>query len=79
MQKNEWQKIMRALAMITQLGIVMIVNIAVGFFLGYLVDNWLSREVIFKIGGLIIGISSGFYSNYRLIKEFIGNNKDNQK
>ena len=68
MNKEDWSKIMRGLGLITQIGIVIVVNIGVGFFLGYLLDNYLGTAMIFKLLGLLVGIGSGFYSDYKLIK-----------
>ena len=68
MNKEDWSKIMRGLGLITQIGIVIVVNIGVGFFLGYLLDNYLGTAMIFKLLGLLVGIGSGFYSNYKLME-----------
>ncbi|MFW6007351.1 MAG: AtpZ/AtpI family protein [Halanaerobiales bacterium] len=69
MNKKDWQQIVRGLGLLTQIGIIMVVNIAVGFFLGQLIDTYLEIELFFKITGLILGIISGFYSNYKIIKD----------
>ena len=76
MDKKEWHKLLNALGLLTQLGIIMIINIGVGFFLGYLLDNIMGREYIFKVTGLLMGVGSGFYSNYKLIIKIIGKGKD---
>lgn len=76
MDKKDWNKIARAFGLLTLLGINVVVNIAVGFWLGSIVDNWTGREVLFKIMGIIIGVISGFYSDYRLINDVMGDNKN---
>ena len=76
MNKKDWQGILNALGLLTQLGIIMVINIGVGFFLGYILDNFMGREYIFKITGLLLGVGSGFYSNYKLIVRIINNNHD---
>ena len=79
MDKNsDWQKIAQAFGMLTLLGITVIVNIAVGFWLGSLLDKLIGSDLIFKITGLIIGVFSGFYSDYRLITDVFGD-KDEDK
>lgn len=69
MRKNDWKKIFRSLVLLTEVGLLMVINIGLGFFLGFLIDRILQLELIFKISGLILGISSGFYSVYHLIKK----------
>ncbi|MFW6022012.1 MAG: AtpZ/AtpI family protein [Halanaerobiaceae bacterium] len=79
MDKSDWNNIFQAMGLLAQLGIVMIVNIGVAFFLGFFLDRVLSYEMIFKLIGLIFGVISGFYSNYRLISAHMDNNYDNDK
>ena len=76
MKPKDWRKIMRSMGLLTQLGIVIIVNIGVGFYLGFKLDQWLEYDYLFKILGIIIGIGSGFYSDYQLIK---GSMKDDDE
>jgi len=74
MDNKDWSRIFQAMGLLAQLGIVMIANMGVGFLLGSFIDRLLADSFIFRIIGLILGILSGFYSNYRLIKVFIDNN-----
>ena len=74
MDNKDWNRIFQTIGLLTQLGIVMVANLAIGFILGNFVDILLNVDIIFKIVGLIIGVLSGFYSNYRLIKVYIDNN-----
>ncbi|ACL70538.1 AtpZ/AtpI family protein [Halothermothrix orenii] len=79
-KNNDLREVLQALGLITQLGLLMIANIGVGFGLGYLLDTNLATGNAFKIGGLILGTASGFYSNFRLIMDFIGDdNNDTRK
>jgi F0F1-type ATP synthase assembly protein I len=73
MKKDDWRKIVSTMALLTQLGIVVIVNIGVAFYFGLKIDQWLEYDYIFKIIGLILGTGSGFYSVYQLIKSYIDN------
>ncbi|HKL75967.1 MAG TPA: AtpZ/AtpI family protein [Halanaerobiales bacterium] len=75
---NSWQKIAQAFGMLTLLGITIIVNIAVGFWLGSLVDKLIGSDLIFKIIGLITGVFSGFYSDYKLITDVFGDNDEDK-
>ncbi|MGM0437286.1 MAG: AtpZ/AtpI family protein [Bacillota bacterium] len=79
MNKNsDWQKIAQAFGMLTLLGITVIVNMAVGFWLGSLVDKLIGSDLIFKIIGLLIGVIAGFYSVYRLVNDVFGDNDENK-
>lgn len=73
MKKDDWRKIVSTMALLTQLGIIVIVNIGVAFYLGSKIDQWLEYDYIFKIIGLILGTGSGFYSVYQLVKSHIDN------
>lgn len=73
MKKDDWRKIVSTMALLTQLGIVVIVNIGLAFYLGLKIDQWLDYDYIFKIIGLILGTGSGFYSVYQLVKSYINN------
>ena len=70
-KKKDWLQIMRALALLTQIGLIILANIGLGFGAGYLLDLYFETEVIFKVIGLLLGIMSGFYSNYKVIINMI--------
>ncbi len=67
MNKKDWQQIVRSLALLTQVGLIIVANIGLGFGAGYLLDQYLGTELIFKLIGLLLGIISGFYSNYKVM------------
>ncbi|MEJ6951279.1 AtpZ/AtpI family protein [Natronospora cellulosivora (SeqCode)] len=69
-EANAYKEIFHALGLIAHLGITMLVNIGLGFFFGYFMDNLLGREIVFKIIGIIIGVLAGFYSIYKLLSRF---------
>ena len=78
MKNSDWQKIARAFGLLTLLGIGIVANIAVGFWLGSLVDKFFGTPLIFKIVGIVIGVLSGFYSDYRLINDILGDNNEDR-
>ncbi len=78
MKREDWQDIIRALSLLTQVGIIIVVNIGLGFFLGYLLDNLLGTSIIFKVIGLLTGVGSGFYSDYRLIKKTVDDKQEEE-
>lgn len=75
MEKKDWMSVLRAVSLVTEVGLLITANILVGFYLGYLADNLIKTEYLFKVLGAFIGVCSGFYSVYRLIKKVIGDNK----
>ena len=71
MKKEDWHQIIRGLSLLTQVGILMVISIGIGFLLGYCLDLLTGRDLLFKIIGLLVGTASGFYSNYKLISSMI--------
>jgi len=62
--KNDW---IYYLALVTQLGLVVVITILVGFFAGLFVDSKLNTSPIFTIVLLVFGILGGFYNAYLMI------------
>ncbi|MCF8008212.1 MAG: AtpZ/AtpI family protein [Halanaerobiales bacterium] len=77
MKKEDWHKILRTMGLLTQLGIVILVNIGLGFFIGLKFDQWLDFNYLFKIVGLLVGVGSGFYSDYKIIESIIKDQNEN--
>lgn len=67
---DDFRKIFQAIGLIAHLGITMMVNIGIGYLLGYFLDNLLHAEITYKILGSLLGTASGFYSVYRLVMNF---------
>lgn len=64
------KEIMGALSLISQLGLTMISCILVCFFLFLFLEHKFHLPRIFLILGLGLGIISGFYSCYKILKKF---------
>ncbi|MCG8516023.1 MAG: AtpZ/AtpI family protein [Halanaerobiales bacterium] len=79
MKKNDWQDILRAIGLLTQLGLIMVSNIGVGFYLGHVIDQLTTSGLFFKLAGLLLGIAAGFYSNYLLIKKMTSKKKQDDQ
>lgn len=71
MDKNDLGQIMKALGLLTYIGILMVVSIGIGYFLGNWLDGLLNTDPVISIIGLIIGVGSGFYSVYQVVKELM--------
>jgi F0F1-type ATP synthase assembly protein I len=62
-----WQ----AVALSTQFGFILAVSVAVGLFLGWLVDRWTGWGAIPYFVGAMLGMASGVYSVVKLAKTFL--------
>ncbi|MFO7819551.1 MAG: AtpZ/AtpI family protein [Halanaerobacter sp.] len=60
---------LKALALLSQVGITMIVPVFAGVWLGNYLDNLLETNVVFLLLGIIVGVSAGFRNSYRLIMQ----------
>jgi len=65
LDKNKF-KIMEGLALITQIGIIMIVPIIIGLFLGKFLDNLIGTNNIFLFIFIIIGVGAAFLNLYKV-------------
>lgn len=63
MGSNPWQY----LALITQIGLTMVISILVGAVMGTYLDRFLGTTAVFTLLFIVLGAVSGFYSVYRLI------------
>ena len=59
-------KIMQGLVLITQIGIVMLIPIAIGFFLGRFLDNLIGTNYIFLFIFIIIGVGAAFLNLFKI-------------
>lgn len=67
MDKKDWRQIMRAFSLLTEVGLMIVSAAAIGFGSGYLIDNLLGFNLLFKLSGLMVGLAAGFYSVYKLL------------
>lgn len=58
------------------MGIMFPVCIAIGYGLGGLFDNWVGTDTLFKLLGILLGISAAFLNLFRVANRF---SDDNQK
>ncbi|GAB6099492.1 hypothetical protein JCM16358_13710 [Halanaerocella petrolearia] len=64
---KEKVKVLEALALLSQIGIAIIVPIIGGVWLGDYLDSILATEPLFLILGVILGVIVGFRNAYRLL------------
>ena len=61
--------VLKSLALLSQVGIAIIVPIIAGVWLGNYLDQLLNTNLIFLLLGIGLGVSAGFRNAYRLIME----------
>ncbi|MGM0501243.1 MAG: AtpZ/AtpI family protein [Bacillota bacterium] len=61
--------VLQALALLSQVGIAIVVPVIGGVWLGGYLDNLLNTKVLFLVIGTLLGVTTGFRSAYRLIMQ----------
>lgn len=64
---------LKALAMLTQIGITMVVAIGLGLFVGKFLDQKLNTSPIFLLSLSLFGIVVGFRNVYHITRSFVKN------
>lgn len=67
--------VLKALALLSQVGISIIVPIIICVWFGNKLDKWLGTNVIFLVIFTILGVIAGFRSAYRLLMSTEQNRK----
>ncbi|ADQ13870.1 AtpZ/AtpI family protein [Halanaerobium hydrogeniformans] len=67
MDNKNWNQILRALSLLSQVGLIIIISGGIGFAFGYFIDYLLNFELLFKLTGLLVGLGAGFYTVYKLL------------
>lgn len=67
MMKDENSKILRALALVTQIGLMLTACALISMYAGGIADSLLNTGAFFKIIFLIVGLVAGMWSVYKLI------------
>lgn len=60
---------LRELTLVSQLGISMVLSIAIFFAGGFFLDKWLGTKPVFILIGILVGVVSGGYLVYKQIME----------
>lgn len=66
MNNNNKVKIFQNLALVSQIGIMMIVPIVIGLFIGKFLDEKLGTGYIFLFIFLVIGVGAAFVNLYKI-------------
>ncbi len=65
--------LLKYLSLITQLGLTMVISIVIFLLIGSWLDKVFSTDRLFILIGIILGVISGIFSNYILLKKFYEN------
>lgn len=65
--KDDRGQLLRALGLVSTLGLMLVVHIGVGLFLGYWLDQGLSSSPWGILIGAFLGVASGFRAIYKKI------------
>lgn len=64
------RELLRAAALIGQLGLTVVAAILVSFGIGYLIDRWLGTH-LFRIVFLVLGVGAGYLSASKQLRGFL--------
>lgn len=66
-RSRETLGVLRALALVVQIGLSLAVPLVVLVWLGQLLASWLGGEVLFLIVSIFLGLGAGFLTVYRIL------------
>ena len=66
MKKGDNYKMLKNLALISQIGLSMITPILLGVFIGQLLDKWIGTEILFSITFIILGVGAAFMNLFKI-------------
>ncbi len=69
---SEYRDLFRNLAMVSSMGISVVLAIGIGVWLGLTIDNWLNTKPWFFWVFTLIGIAAGFKNVYVITRREIG-------
>jgi len=76
MKKNK-DNISYYIALVTQLGLGIVVTIGIGLYAGLYVDKKMNGTGMYTLVGILIGVGAGFLNAYRILKPMIVTKEDN--
>ncbi len=71
--KKEYSDVAKGISMILQIGVNMIVSVALSLFIGYKLDKWFATKYWMLIF-LVLGFAAGIRSVYMITKGFYADN-----
>jgi len=71
-QDEVTKEFLKAISLVTQVGLTMVIAIGLGFAGGHFLDGWLGTGYLFLVIGILLGIAAGFWNVYRMLLGAIG-------
>ena len=71
LNKEDLKEILKMLTLVSQIGLIMIISIGIGFFAGRFIDWILGFEFIFTGLFTVFGIGAGFWNVYRSVANIL--------
>jgi len=68
LSKKELREIYKALALITTMGISVVVSVGLGIFIGWLLDRWLGTTPWLILVFTLLGVAAAIKSMYSMAK-----------
>lgn len=70
MDERGTRALLRALALVSQLGFTIAGGVLAGVAAGWALDRWAGTRAVFKIAGILVGLAGGALAAYRLLAGF---------
>lgn len=68
MRKKDNRNVFKNLALITQIGLSMVIPIIIGVYLGGFIDDKVGTKMVFKLIFLLLGVATAFVNLFKLTK-----------
>lgn len=68
MSKKDNRHILKNLALITQIGLSMVIPIIIGVYLGGFIDDKVGTKMVFRLIFLLLGVATAFVNLFKLTK-----------
>jgi ATP synthase protein I len=68
MRKKDNRNVFKNLALITQIGLSMVIPIIIGVYLGGFIDDKVGTKMVFRLIFLLLGVATAFVNLFKLTK-----------
>jgi predicted F0F1-ATPase subunit len=68
MRKKDNRNVFKNLALITQIGLSMVIPIIIGVYLGGFIDDKVGTKMVFRLIFLLLGVTTAFVNLFKLTK-----------
>lgn len=68
MRKKDNRNVFKNLALITQIGLSMVIPIIIGVYLGGFIDDKVGTKMVFRLIFLLLGVATAFVNLFKMTK-----------